>query len=196
MELSNSFAVEAGATPTWDLLMDVPRVVPCMPGAQLVEVVGEDAWKVEMKMKLGPMSMAFDADVVRREVDLERRVVTLEVKARERRGRGQAKATIASGLESLGEDRTRVDVDTTLALSGRIGQFGRGAVQDVASELTERFTANLERSVAAPGPAPVAPGAAPAPPFDTVHALPILIGALRRMLGRVFHRRPRTGDSE
>jgi hypothetical protein len=184
MELSNRFEVEAPATTTWDLLMDVPRVVPCMPGAQLVEAVAEDRWKIEMKTKLGPMSMAFDADVLRGAVDTESRVVTLEVRARERRGRGQAKATIASGLEEIGAERTQVDVRTELSLSGRIGQFGRGAVQDVAAEMTDRFTANLQQALAADGGAE-----APAiiDPYAAMGAWPVLLGALRRRLARLFN---------
>jgi hypothetical protein len=181
MELDNRFEVEAAAEPTWDLLMDVPRVVPCMPGAQLVEAVTEDRWKVELKTKLGPMSMAFDADVVRSAVDSEGRIVTLEVKARERRGRGQAKATIASGLQELGAGRTQVDVRTKLSLSGRIGQFGRGAVQDVAAEMTDRFTANLQQALAGADDAPLA-----VDPYAAMGAWPILVGALRRRLARIF----------
>jgi carbon monoxide dehydrogenase subunit G len=181
MELSNRFEVEAPATTTWDLLMDVPRVVPCMPGAQLVEAVAEDRWKIEMKTKLGPMSMTFDADVARSAVDAENRVVTLDVRARERRGRGQAKATIASGLQPLDGERTEVDVQTTLALSGRIGQFGRGAVQDVAAEMTDRFTANLRQSLGQAEDEDFAPD-----PYAAMAAWPVLFGALRRRLARLF----------
>lgn len=183
MELTNRFEVEAPASTTWDLLMDVPRVVPCMPGAQLVEAVSEDRWKIEMKTKLGPMSMAFDADVLRGAVDAEGRVVTLEVRARERRGRGQAKATIASGLEAMGAERTQVDVRTELSLSGRIGQFGRGAVQDVAAEMTDRFTANLQKALAEDGGAQVPEVM---DPHAAIGAWSVLLGALRRRLARLF----------
>src|SRR5512145_903265 len=98
--------------------MDVPRVVPCMPGAQLTETVDDSNWKAKVSVKLGPISLQFAADVAHTEVDTVGNRVVMTTTAREVRGRGGAQATIQSTLTELGPSRTRVDVLTDLSLSG------------------------------------------------------------------------------
>ena len=98
MKVENSFEVPASRQPAWDLLMDVPRIVPCMPGAELRETVGDDHWKADMAVKLGPIALNFDTDVTRAAVDEAGSSVTLNAKAREKRGRGGAQAAIQSSL--------------------------------------------------------------------------------------------------
>lgn len=188
MELLNSFEIEAPLEQTWDLLMDVPRVVPCMPGAELVSADGEDRWKARIKVRLGPMAMLFDADVERQGADVEARNVRLATTAREAKGRGQARATIDSSLSRIDASRTKVEIVTDLALSGRIAQFGRGAVEDVAAELVARFTVNLGEAVGAgEGLEPTGgPAAAAARPAPAAGALGILFGAVRRRLRRIW----------
>lgn len=190
MELTNTFEIEAPAEQAWELLMDVPRVVPCMPGAELVEETAADSWKARIKVRLGPMAMVFDADVHRERADAQAHSVRVVTRAREAKGRGQARATIDSSLAGLEGGRTRVDVVTELALSGKIAQFGRGAVQDVASELVARFTENLEHAVerALANGAPAPPAAVGGAPGGEVRALPILLGAVRRGLRRLVAR--------
>ena len=90
MRLENTVEVSAPPAAAWDLLMDVPRVIPCMPGAQLVEVVDDSHWKARIDIKLGPVSLSFDADVTRELADADQRRVTRSTVARERRGRGRA----------------------------------------------------------------------------------------------------------
>jgi carbon monoxide dehydrogenase subunit G len=114
VKLENSFDVPASPEAAWDLLMDVPRVIPCMPGAELIETIDESHWKARMKVKLGPISLSFLTDVTRQEIDEAERRVVLAAKAREERGRGAANATIESSLVSEG-DRTRVATVTDLA---------------------------------------------------------------------------------
>jgi carbon monoxide dehydrogenase subunit G len=94
VKLENTFEVPASPEAAWDLLMDVPRVVPCMPGAELIETIDDSHWKARMKVKLGPISLSFLTDVAREEVDEEGRRVLLATKAREERGRGAASATV------------------------------------------------------------------------------------------------------
>jgi carbon monoxide dehydrogenase subunit G len=154
MRLENSFEVPAPPEQAWALLLDVPRVVPCMPGAELTETVDDANWKAQIAVKLGPMSMTFGADVAREEVDEAARRVVLKTKARELKGRGGATATIESSLEPSGEG-TRVSVVTDLQLSGPAAQFGGPVVKTVAGQLTEQFAACLQGQLAET-PAPVA----------------------------------------
>jgi hypothetical protein len=146
VKLENSFAVTASPEAAWALLMDVPRVIPCMPGAELIETVDETHWKSRMRVKLGPISLSFLTDVARQEVDEAERRVVLATKAREERGRGAASATVESSLTSA-EDGTRVTIVTDLALTGMAAQFGRGLVEDVTAQLLEKFASCLEQQL-------------------------------------------------
>jgi uncharacterized protein len=147
MQLEHSFEVAASRDTAWDLLMDVPRVVPCMPGAQLTETVDDSNWKAKVSVKLGPIALQFAADVARTEVDTANDRVVLTTNARELRGRGGARATIESWLTELGPSETRVDVRTELALSGSVAQYGRGIVQDVAGQMVGKFADCLQQQL-------------------------------------------------
>lgn len=153
MRLENSFKVPASPEQVWDLLNDVPRVVPNMPGARLDEVVDENAWKATMAVKLGPVALEFAADVRREASDGSARRTTLAVKAREVKGRGGATATIESTLEPDG-DGTTVTIVTDLHMHGAVAQYGRAVVPDVAGQMVTQFAANLAASLGdGPGPA-------------------------------------------
>jgi uncharacterized protein len=156
VKLENSFDVSATPEAAWALLMDVPRVIPCMPGAELLETVDESNWKARMRVKLGPISLSFLTDVSREEVDEAARRVRLATKAREERGRGAASATIESSLSSA-EGRTRVTTVTELSLSGAAAQYGRGLVQGVTEQLLGSFADCLERQLAPAAESPDAP---------------------------------------
>lgn len=188
MRLENSFDVDAPASAAWRLLNDVPAVVPCMPGAELVEVVGENAWKASMKVKLGPIALQFLADVTREEMDEAAGRVALAVKARESRGRGNAEATIESTVSGA-EAGTRVDVVTELALRGAVAQYGRGVVADVASQMTGQFAQCIARKLSETS-SPGAGGEAAADPPPVEAAKPIGgLGLVLRALWRSLTRR-------
>src|ERR1051325_4473605 len=121
MRLESSFDVPAPVGEAWRLLNDVPAVVPCMPGAELVEVVSEDAWRARIGVKLGPISMQFLADVAREVVDEAAGRVVLGVKAREAKGRGSSEATIESTISAAGAGST-VRLVTELELRGAVAQ--------------------------------------------------------------------------
>jgi carbon monoxide dehydrogenase subunit G len=148
VQLDNSFEVAASRESAWNLLMDVPRVVPCMPGAQLTETVDDSNWKAKVSVKLGPIALQFAADIERTEVDTAANSVVLTTNARELRGRGGAKATIRSSLTELGPRQTRVDVHTDLSLSGSVAQYGRSIVQDVAGQMVGKFADCLQLQLA------------------------------------------------
>jgi carbon monoxide dehydrogenase subunit G len=177
MRLENSFEVPASVDQAWRLLNDVPSVVPCMPGAELVEVVDENTWKAKLHVKLGPIALQFLADVAREQMDEAGGRVVLGVTAREAKGRGSAEATIESTLAAE-NGGTRVDIATELTLRGAVAQYGRGVVADVASRLTAQFADCIAGKLAdSPSPEPASD---PAP----IGGLRLLLGALWRSLFR------------
>jgi uncharacterized protein len=187
VKLENSFEVSAPPEAAWDLLMDVPRVIPCMPGAELVETVDDSSWKARMKVKLGPISLSFLTDVTREAADEAARSVRLAAKAREERGRGAANATIESSLGQA-DGRTQVTTVTDLTLTGAAAQYGRGLVQDVAAQLLTSFAECLEQQLSA-SPLREA-GATPAPPQPArpVSGIRLGLSALWSSLGRLWGR--------
>ncbi|HYY76180.1 MAG TPA: SRPBCC family protein [Gaiellaceae bacterium] len=186
MKLENTFEVAAPPERAWELLMDVPRVVPCMPGATLTETVDDSHWKTEMAVRLGPIGLTFDTDVAREEVDETGRRVLLAAKAREVRNRGRAQATIESRLSPRDGGGTRIDIATDLTLSGPAAQYGRGMIQDISSQLVTSFAECLEAQLAASPEEAEAAVAAQAKPLS---GLALAFAALRRRLARIFQRR-------
>jgi carbon monoxide dehydrogenase subunit G len=151
VRIENSFVVEAPVEDAWALLMDVPRIVPCMPGATITDTVDDDHWKAKMAVKLGPISLNFDTAIARESADASARRAVLSADARESKGRGSAKATIESSLAEQ-DGGTRVDIVTDLALTGPVAQYGRGLVQSVASQLTATFAGCLQQQLAPAAP--------------------------------------------
>ena len=127
--------------------MDVPRVIPCMPGAELTETVDDSTWKAKVGVKLGPISLTFNSEVKRVDSDEAERRAVLEATANEARGRGSAQAKIESNLTPV-DGGTEVDIVTDLTLVGAVAQYGRGIVPDVASQLVTRFAECLEKQLA------------------------------------------------
>jgi carbon monoxide dehydrogenase subunit G len=189
MKIENSFEVAAPPEEAWALLMDVPRVIPCMPGAQLTDTVDDDHWKAKMAVKLGPIALTFDTAVARETADAEAHRAVLSADAREAKGRGSAKATIESTL-AIQDGGTRVDIVTELALTGPVAQYGRGLVQSVAAQLTASFASCLQAQLAPPAAddaadttgeaAARAPAAPPAP--VPVSGLRLGVNALLELL--------------
>jgi carbon monoxide dehydrogenase subunit G len=187
MKLENSFEVPGSPEAAWELLLDVPRVVPCMPGAELTEVVDDSNWKAKMAVKLGPISLTFATDVERTEVDEAARRVLLSASGRELRGRGNARAKVESSLASV-NGGTRVDIVTDLSLSGPAAQYGRGIVADVSEQLVGRF-ADCLRAQLDSSQEPEAAEAAVAQAAKPVSGLRLFFAALWRSLTRPFRRR-------
>lgn len=180
MRIENSFEVAAPPEQAWSLLLDVPRIIPCMPGAKLDEAVDDTHWKATMNVKLGPISLSFLTDVTREAVEEAQRRAKLSATAREARGRGNAQATIESSLAEQ-NGGTRVEIVTELALTGAVAQYGRGLVQDVASQLVGRFADCLEKQLAA---TPEEADAAVAGQAKPVGGLRLGLGALVRAPAR------------
>jgi carbon monoxide dehydrogenase subunit G len=147
MELEHSFTVPLPEERAWEVLLDVERVAPCMPGATLDSVDGDEI-KGRIKVKVGPIAMTYAGTARFTERDPSDHVIKLEASGRETRGAGTASATVRSELE--GQDgQTRVTVHTTLNVTGRPAQFGRGVMAEVGGKLIGIFASNLADMLAA-----------------------------------------------
>lgn len=142
MEIVNSFTVPASIGEAWDLFLDVDRIVVCMPGAELVEKLPNDAFLGKVSVKLGPIAMSFKGEARFVGVDEAARVVRLHAKGKELKGRGSAEATVTTRMREE-EGGTSVEVTADLQLSGSVAQFGRGVIGDVSSKLVDQFAGCL-----------------------------------------------------
>jgi carbon monoxide dehydrogenase subunit G len=147
MELEHSFSVPVPAERAWDVLLDVERVAPCMPGATLDSVEG-DSIAGKIKVKVGPITMTYAGTAKFTERDRDAGVVTLEASGKETRGAGTASASVRSQLTPEG-DHTQVTVHTTLNVTGKPAQFGRGVMTEVGGKLIGIFANNLASMLAA-----------------------------------------------
>jgi uncharacterized protein len=160
MKLENEFTVPAPVEQAWDVLLDVERVAPCLPGAALESSEG-DEHKGTMTIKIGPITTRYSGTVKIEEADEQARRAVLRAQARDSRGQGTASATITSTMEETG-DGTRVRVETDMRVTGPVAQFGRGVMQDVSAKLMGQFADCLAEKMTAGEPAAAAAGAEPA----------------------------------
>lgn len=186
MKLQHAFEVPASPEQTLALLLDAERVVPCMPGATLTEVVDDTTWKAAMGVKLGPVVMRFLVDVRMLDRDDAARSVRLGVSGRDTRGKGGAEGTVDSVLGALPDGGTRVEMDTDLHFSGQVAQLGRpGVVQDVSNKLVDQFAECIKAQLSAsPEVAAAAMVEARKPLSGFSLAIAALASAIRRLFGR------------
>jgi carbon monoxide dehydrogenase subunit G len=162
MEIADSFRVSTPIADTWKVLLDIEGIAPCLPGAQLQEIEG-DEYRGIVKVKVGPITAQYKGTATLAEVDEPGRRIVIDASGRDTRGQGNAKASIVVTMLEDG-DGTRVEVVTDLAITGKVAQFGRGVLVDVSSKLMGQFVENLERDVlATQDSTPEAPPAAEAP---------------------------------
>jgi uncharacterized protein len=147
MKIENSFEVGSPIDRTWDALTDLQRIAPCMPGARLTEVDGEE-YRGAVKVKVGPITQSFEGTARFAELDRSAYRAVIVASGHEQRGQGTASATITTALEPAGGG-TRVLIDTDLSITGRAAQFGRGLLQDVSTILLRQFVERLETDVLA-----------------------------------------------
>ena len=155
MEIADSFRVSTPIEDTWKVLLDIEAIAPCLPGAQLQEVEG-DEYRGVVKVKVGPITAQYKGAAKLAEVDEAGRRIVIDASGRDTRGQGNAKASIVVSMAEDG-DGTRVEVVTDLSITGKVAQFGRGVLADVSSKLMGQFVENLERDVLTAPPAAVAP---------------------------------------
>jgi carbon monoxide dehydrogenase subunit G len=159
VKFENDFVVKAPVDEVYAALLDVERVAPCMPGAEVLEKTGDDAYKVAIKVKVGPMSMTYRGDVEIIERDDAAKTATMRAKAKESRGQGTADAKVHMSLAQEGEG-THATLDTDVALGGRVAAMGRGVIADVSGRLVQTFAGNLAEMLESNGAAPEAEPAA------------------------------------
>jgi uncharacterized protein len=190
MQIENEFDVPAPIDHVWNYLLDVERVAPCMPGAELTEVVDDRTWKGRMNMKLGPVSLAFAGTVTMQERDDDAKRVVLAAKGMEQKGKGAANASVTSWLEQ-GDGVTNVKMRADIHLTGTVAQLSRGLLPEVSRKLTQQFAdcllQNLQEAEAQATGSADAAGAAPAgtaPAGPTARAEPI--GGIRLGLAAIW----------
>jgi carbon monoxide dehydrogenase subunit G len=148
MEIENEFNVPAPIDHVWTYLLDVERVAPCMPGAELTEVVDDHTWKGKVNMKLGPVSLAFAGTVTMQERDDQAKRIVLAAKGMEQKGKGAANASVTSWLEQ-GDGVTNVKMRADIHLTGTVAQLSRGLLPEVSRKLTQQFADCLLQSMRA-----------------------------------------------
>ncbi len=169
MELEHSFTVPVPMERAWDVLLDVERVAPCMPGATLDSVDG-DVISGRIKVKVGPISMTYTGKAEIVEKDQAAGVIRMDASGKETKGAGTASATVRSFLEGSGR-QTRVTVQTTMNVTGKPAQFGRGVMNEVGGKLIGIFADNLAAMLAESEaePAPDSPAGQADLPIQDLH---------------------------
>ncbi|TKJ22861.1 SRPBCC family protein [Blastococcus sp. CCUG 61487] len=184
MQLENSFTVPVPIDEAWRVLLDIERIAPCMPGAALDSVEGDD-FTGRVKVKLGMINLTYTGKASFVEKDEAAHRAVIDARGKDQRGNGTAAAVVTATLAPEG-DHTRVDVMTDLNITGRPAQFGRGVMTDVGNKLLGQFADKLAEQlgageeeapsttplVAAPEPAPTVPAAAAAPTAAPARAAP------------------------
>jgi carbon monoxide dehydrogenase subunit G len=155
MDLQNSFVVPSDIETAFATLQDVEGLAPCMPGATLTGHDGDD-FTGSVKVKLGPVSMVFAGTARFVSKDTATWTVVIEGSGKETKGTGTAKGLVTAVLVQEAADRTRVDVNTEITITGKAAQFGRGVMQDVAARIIDQFSANLAAMMTAGGAEAVA----------------------------------------
>lgn len=165
MRVDNSFSVEAPLQRVWTHLLDVPAVAPCVPGAELTEVISETEYRGTIKVKLGAAQLSYRGTLLLKEVDVEARRIVLSAKGSETKGSGGASGTVTSVLAEDGPGRTTVTMTSEIAVSGKVAQLGRNIIQDVSNKLIKDFAHCLEANLQSHGGerTETAPPASPGP---------------------------------
>jgi uncharacterized protein len=184
MELTNEFTVDAPVDQAWSVLTDLERIAPCMPGAQLTEVEGEE-YRGVIKVKVGPISAQYKGAATFVSKDDATHVAVLKAEGRDTRGQGNASAMITATLTPAGAG-TKVVVGTDLTITGKVAQMGRGVLADVSGKLLDQFVASLERDVLAGSPS----GGNGSEPQAVADAPPMPDSAVREGPRKIDHPEP------
>ncbi len=151
MELTNDFTIDRSIDDTWRILNDLEFIAPCMPGAQLQEIEGEE-YRGIVKIKVGPITAKYAGKASFIEQNEPEKVAKLKAEGRDPR-QGNANAIITASMQSVSDTTTSVTIHTDLALSGKIASFGRGAIEDVSKKLLTQFADNLRDKLESDGAA-------------------------------------------
>jgi carbon monoxide dehydrogenase subunit G len=153
MKFENTFDVDAPIDEVYAALLDVERVAPCVPGAEVLEKTSDDAYQVAIKVKVGPISMTYKGNVEIVERDDENHRAVMRARARETRGQGTADARVNMTLTDEGAEHTKGTMEADVQLAGRAAAMGRGVIQDVSAKIVSTFSDNLEAMLSGRAPA-------------------------------------------
>jgi carbon monoxide dehydrogenase subunit G len=191
VRLDQSFEVRAPVERVWETLIDVRRVAPCLPGAEIDQAGEDGTYRGSFTVKLGPTTAAYRGELHMEETDEAAHRAVMRASGQDKRGQGTAKATIVSAMSQDGE-LTKVDVETDFTITGRLARFGRGGmIQDVSNRLLRDFADCLQRSIESAEPAgtagteAVTPTAAAPPAAKPVSGLSLLLRAFLDRVGRL-----------
>jgi carbon monoxide dehydrogenase subunit G len=179
VKIEDNFRVDVPVEEAWKVLLDLERIAPCLPGAQLTEVEG-DEYRGTVKIKVGPITAQYKGVAKIEEADEANRKVVLQAEGRDTRGQGNASATVTATLSPEG-DGTNVNIDTDLNITGKVAQFGRGVMADVSSKLLGQFAENLQRDVLSGSAADEAPTQAVPVVSDDADTQPGSEGGVRKI---------------
>ncbi len=189
MQIKNWFEVPASPAEAWSLLMNVPAIVPCFPGAELLETVDPDNYKGRVTVKLGPLTMVFSGNLRIENRDEAQRSATVKATWTETRGRGNA-ITVTRFVMREHDSGTVVDLDSDVQLAGQVAQYGRGAgmISELSEQLISRFAENLRAHIRALSPTPSDPrtGEQAASHQREIPVFKLLWKALVNRLKRIF----------
>jgi uncharacterized protein len=193
VKLEHSFEVKAPLDGVWETMIDVERVAPCLPGAEVTEAA-DGVYQGTFTVKIGPTTAAYAGKLEMQEVDKAGHRVTMRADGRDKRGQGSAKATIRSSMSESG-GTTAVEVTTDFTLTGRLARFGRGGmIQDVSNRLLAEFVDCLRSSIEQPagddgveGGGESAAAAAPAQ-AEPIHGVRLFFSVLWERIRRPFQR--------
>jgi carbon monoxide dehydrogenase subunit G len=160
MDLNHTFTVNQPIAETWVVLTDLERIAPCLAGAELHEVHG-DVFKGGVKIKVGPIVAQFKGEAQFAELDTVNFRAHLKASGRDIGGKGNASATITAQLTAITPTSTSVNVVTDLAITGKVAQFGRGALADISEKLIAQFADNLNALIDSEGGTPAPSASAP-----------------------------------
>ena len=194
MQISNAFEVPLPPQQAWAFLLDIQRIAPCMPGAELTEIIDESTYKGKVSVRLGPVALAFSGTAKFEEIDPDQHRARVKAQGSDVKGRGGASAVVQFRLEPIA-DGTKVLIDTDLNLSGAVAQYGRasGMIQNVATQLIGQFAAALRTEIAQSHAASANRASATAATVSAPAAMPIsgislvvraIWDSLRQMLRR------------
>jgi carbon monoxide dehydrogenase subunit G len=203
MKIENSFRVDLPLERAWATLLDIPSLVPCMPGAELLAVEDDGAYRGQVKVKLGPVAVAFRGRARLDQVDEAQHMVRAKASGTEEKGRGSAQADVTFRLSPDGAG-TRVDAISDIVLAGAVAQYGRaqGVIADVAQVMIDTFARNLGRMIESSQPAATPAGetagsaassaSTPAPPpapAPAISVFALFLALVRRWFARFKEKR-------
>jgi uncharacterized protein len=207
MKLEHSFQVAAPLDRVWEALIDVERVAPCLPGAEITEAGEDGKYRGTFSVRLGPTTAAYRGELAMEEVDADAHRAVMRATGQDKRGQGSAKATIVSTMREEG-GATTVDVETDFTITGRLARFGRGGmIEDVSNRLLRDFSDCLQKTIESseatpeaaasepgggeglPGQEPPEAGATPGAGAKPVGGFSLFFRALLDRIRRAFRRR-------